>query len=287
MIENFVVINGELKEESDGMIPVFDRGYQLGDGVFARVSVYNGRCFAIIPHMDDLLKSMVGIKIPGIYTVEEMVSFHEELIEATGLVDGEIYTQVTRGDSSCSVDFPGMIIPRITLMAVEVDRKKISDQQKDGVNIITVKDDRWQRCDINSLNRLPEVLAKQAARVSRAHEAVFVREDGNVTEGIDGNVFLVKDGILWTHPENNFIHNRISRRIIKERLAKDMNIPVVEKEFNVEFALTAQEIFLVGTHYEVLPITKIDRQTIADKTVGEITRRIQIAYKAFIKNECY
>lgn len=287
MIKKFVVINGELKEELEGLVPVFDRGYQLGDGVFERVAVYNGRCFAMIPHMDALLTSMVGIKIPGIYTVEEMVSFHEDLIEATGLVNGEIYVQVTRGDASCSVDFPGMIIPRITLVAVEVDRQKISEEQTNGVNVITVKDDRWQRCDINSINRLPEVLARQAARVSRAHEAIFVRETGNVTEGIDGNVFLVKDGILWTHPENNLIHNRISRRIIKERLAKDLNIPVVEKEFNVDFALTAQEVFLVGAHYEILPVTKIDRTFVADKKVGEITIKLQTAYKAFVKNECY
>lgn len=286
-MKNFVVINGELKEEIEALVPVFDRGYQLGDGVFERVAVYNGRCFAIIPHMDALLTSMIGIKIPGIYTVEEMVGFHEELIEATGLVNGEIYVQVTRGDSSCSIDFPEMVIPRITLAAVEVDRNKINEKQTNGVNIITVKDDRWQRCDINSINRLPEVLAKQAARVSRAHEAIFVRENGNITEGIDGSLFLVKDGILWTHPENNLIHKSIGRRIIKERLTKDLNIPMVEKEFNVEFALTAQEVFLVGTHYEILPVTKIDRTFVADKKVGEITKKLQIAYNAFIKNECY
>jgi D-alanine transaminase len=287
MIKKFVIINGEIKEEAEGLISVFDRGYQLGDGVFERIPVYNGRCFGIIPHMDALLTSMIGIKIPGVYTVEELVSFHEELIEKTGLVNGEICVEVTRGDSSYSVDFPEMVIPNITMTVVDVDRTKIEEEQKNGVNVITVKDDRWQRCDINSINRLPEVLAKQSARVSRAHEAVFVRENGNITEATEGNLFLVKDGIIWTHPENNFINNRISRRIVKERIAKELNIPLVEKEFNLEFALTAQEVFLAGVHYEILPITKIDRAFVADKEVGEITRKLQMAYKEFIKAECH
>ena len=118
-----------------------------------------------------------------------MVEFHESLIAATGLENGEIYTQVTRGNGNGGLAFPDMMMPQLTMFAVEKDRTCLQEVQEKGVNVITEPDQRWQRCDINSLNRLPEVLAKQKAIVGKAFETLFVR-DTKITEAVEGNLMV-------------------------------------------------------------------------------------------------
>lgn len=285
MIKDLILINGEIMEKSEATIACGDRGQQFGDGVFELVPVYNGRCFALLPHMESLFKSVMAIKIPGIYTVEELVEFHEELIAATGLENGEIYTQVTRGEGNGQLAFPEMMIPQLTMFAVEKDRTLLAGPQEKGVTVITETDERWQRCDINSLNRLPEVLAKQKAYIGKAFEAIFVRE-GKITEAVEGDFIIVKDEIVWIHPANNLIHNNITGRLVKERLAPDMGLQVVEKAFTVDFALKAEEAFIVGPQYEIVPVTKIDRKFVAERQVGPVTQKLQAAFKEFIMKEC-
>ena len=97
---------------------------------------------------------------------------------------------------------------------------------------------------------------------------------------------VVKDEIIWTHPANNLIHNTIAGRLVKERLVPDMGMQVLEKACTVDFALGAEEVFLVGPHYEVVPVTKIDRKFVANKQVGAVTKKIQAAFKNFIAKEC-
>lgn len=286
MVKNLVLINGEIVEREQGIISLFDRGYQFGDGVFECVPVYNGRCFAMLPHMENLFNSVIAVKIPGIYTVEEFVEFHEALIAASGLENGEVYTQITRGDAPYGLEFPEMTVPQLTMFVIEKDRMDLDDKQETGVNLVTETDIRWQRCDINTLNRMPAVLAKQKAKVSKAFDALFVREDGKITEATEGNFFIVKDELIWTHPADNLILNSVTRRLIKERIAADIGMQVIEKAFDVNFALKAEEAFLAGPRCEIVPVTKIDRKFISDSKVGPITRKLQSEFKTFVAKEC-
>ncbi|MEG1159048.1 MAG: aminotransferase class IV [Acidaminococcaceae bacterium] len=286
MKENLVLINGKITELRENTVALCNRGHLFGDGVFEMVAVYNGRCFALLPHMANLFDSAIGIKIPGIYTVEELVEFHEALIMATGLENGLIYTQITRGEAPYGLEFPEMMVPQLTMFALEEDRNELRNKQLTGVNLITEPDLRWQHCDINTINRLPEVLAKQKARVAKAFDTLFIRENGKITETTESNFMLVKDDIIWTHPANSLIHHGIVRRLIKERLAPDLDMQVIEKAFDLDFALTAEEIFLAGTQAEIMPVNKIDRKFVADKKVGAITRKLQTAFHEFIAKEC-
>ena len=151
--------------------------------------------------------------------------------------------------------------------------------------MITEKDERWSRCDVNTLNRLPEVLAKQKATISRAFDALFVR-DGKITEFTEASFFIYKDGILWTHPENNFIHKNVVRRLLMERLSKDLDLQIIERPFDKEFALKADEAFLCGPRCEFMPVTKIDRGFVNGGKVGELVPQLQDAYTAFVAKEC-
>lgn len=285
MNENLVLIDGEIMPMEEAFVDVNDRGHNFGDGVFELVPVYNGRCFALLPLMNNLFDSVISAKIPGVYMIEELVEFHENLIAATGLENCEIYTQITRGSAPYGLAYPEPSVPRLTMFAVPVDREALAEKRAKGVNVITEKDERWSRCDVNTLNRLPEVLAKQKATISRAFDAIFVR-DGKITESTEASFFIYKDGILWTHPENNFIHKNVVRRLLMERLSKDMDLQIIERPFDKEFALKADEAFLCGPRCEFMPVTKIDRGFVNGGKVGELVPKLQEAYAAFVAKEC-
>ena len=282
---NLVLIDGEIMPMEEAFVDVYDRGHNFGDGVFELVPVYNGRCFALLPLMNNLFDSVIAAKIPGVYMIEELVEFHENLIAATGLENCEIYTQVTRGTAPYGLAYPEPSVPRLTMFAVPVDRAALAEKRAKGVNVITEKDERWSRCDVNTLNRLPEVLAKQKATISRAFDALFVR-DGKITESTEASFFIYKDGILWTHPENNFIHKNVVRRLLMERLSKDLDLQIIERPFDKEFALKADEAFLCGPRCEFMPVTKIDRGFVNGGKVGELVPQLQDAYTAFVAKEC-
>ena len=282
---NLVLVDGEIMPIEEAFVDVNDRGHNFGDGVFELVPVYNGRCFALLPLMNNLFDSVISAKIPGVYMIEELVEFHESLIAATGLQDCEIYTQITRGSAPYGLAYPEPSVPRLTMFAVPVDRAALAEKRAKGVNVITEKDERWSRCDVNTLNRLPEVVAKQKATISRAYDALFVR-DGKITEATEASFFIYKDGVLWTHPENNFIHKNVVRRLLMERLSKDLDLQIIERAFDKDFALKADEAFLCGPRCEFMPVTKIDRGFVNGGKVGELVPKLQEAYVAFVAKEC-
>lgn len=283
--ENLILIDGEILPEAEVCIDAADRGHNFGDGVFEITPVYNGRCFALLPHMNNLFDSVIAMKIPGVYMIEELVEFHESLLEATGLRDCEVYTQITRGSSPYSLAFPEMSVPHLTMFAVPADREALAEKRAKGVNLVTKEDIRWQRCDVNTLNRLPEVLARQEAAVSHAFDALFVR-DGKITETTEASFFIYKDGILWTHPEGRLIHKNITRRLLKERLAPDLQLQIVERPFDKEFALKADEAFICGPRCEFMPVTKLDRGFINGGQPGKMAAELQKAYLDYVYREC-
>lgn len=285
-MNNLVLLNGEILPAAEAQLNRGDRGQQFGDGIYCLVPVYNGKAFALLPYLEEFFNSAIKLKLPGIYTVDELVEFHEALIKETGMVNGEIYTQLTRGVGSYGLAFPDVVVPELTMYAIEHDRSELPALQASGVNIITEPDVRWQCCDINTLNLLPEVLAKQKAREARAFDTLFVRDKEKVTESTEANIFIYKDDILWTPPADKLVHGRIMRRLVKERLAPEVDIQLVEKHIKPEFLLAADEVFLVGTRCEIMPVTKVDRQFIADRKPGKVAQTILERYQDFVAHEC-
>lgn len=181
--------------------------------------------------------------------------------------------------------YPEQSIPCLTMFAVPVDRDGLADLHHKGVNLITEKDIRWEKCDVNTLNRMPEVLARQKARIGNAFDALFVR-DGKITESTESSFYVYKDGILWTHPGNNHIHVNITSRLLKERLAPDLQLQVIERPFDTEFALKAEEAFLCGPRCEFMPVVKIDRGFVNGGKTGSVVASLQKAYMDFVFQEC-
>lgn len=278
------LINGRLIEINENVITLEDRGHQFGDGVYEVAKVYNGKCFALRPHLDRLYQSLRAIRIPATYTFEELVQFHEALIEESGIREGAIYLQITRGAAPRVHNFPEQVVPCLT-MSIRPSGPINQELREKGVKIILIPDERWLRCDIKSLNLLSNVLGKQQAKEAGCYEAVMIRGE-HVTEGTSSNFFVVKDGIIWTHPATNLILKGITRTIILERLAKELDLTILEKAFDASFVKGASEAFLSGTSTEVMPVTSIDGKAVHDGTVGPITRKLQLAYTKLIDEEC-
>jgi D-alanine transaminase len=154
------------------------------------------------------------------------------------------------------------------------------------VNLVTVPDKRGEACDINTIGRAQEIMAKQKAHVAKADDALFILGD-KLTETTEATFMLVKDGMLWTYPEGGHIRKNMTRRIIKEKLAPALDMQVIEKAFTLDFAVAAEEAFICGPRCEILPVRKIDRKLVAAGKQVTVVADLEQAYLDFVAQECH
>lgn len=257
--------------------PFEERGLQFGDGVYEVIRIYEGRTHLLREHIERLFLSAEAIDIKLDYTVEELISLLEKLILENEMTsDGKIYLQVTRGSARRDHVFPADSVEPNFYAYIEEFPRNLANLQK-GVSVITTEDIRWDLCYIKSLNLLPNVLAKQSAKEQGSFEALL-HKDGLVTEASSANVFLVKDGKIYTHPATNQILRGCVRMKVID-FAKNLDIPVIEESFSLEDIKSADEMFLTSTTAEVMPIVSVDGEQVADGKPGEITRKLQAAYE--------
>ncbi|MBQ8920161.1 MAG: aminotransferase class IV [Acidaminococcaceae bacterium] len=285
MKTDLILINNDIVDAEEINVHPFNRGHQFGDGVYEIIPVYNGKALHAEMHMENLFNAMVQIKIPGFYMVEEMVDFTNRLIEAAEVTDGLLYTQVTRGIGPYELDFPEQCEPELIMQAVPLNREELAAKRETGVTLMTVPDERAVKCELNTLNRLPEILAKNKARVGHCYDALFVRDE-KITESTDSAFMVVKDEMLWTYPAKlGSIHANATRQLIKEKLAAALDMQVIEKAFTKDFALGADEAFLCGPRCEIMPVVKIDRRAIGDGKPGKLTLQLQDALENYIREQ--
>jgi len=285
MMNVAALVDGKLIDIGEPVIFMEDRGYQFGDGVYEVTRVYNGQCFMLKSHMDRLFQSLAALNIIFSYSYEDLYNFHQMLLKESGIMEGSVYLQVTRGVAPREHAFPKKSSAQLTMSVRPV--KDQSMLRKVGTKGIFVPDIRWLRCDIKSLNLLGNILAKQQAVEAGCYEAIQYRDNGIVTEGASSNFGVVKNGVIYTHPATNLILKGITRAYILTKLAPRLGISVVEQEFDRSFVLNSDETFVCGTTTEIMPIIQIDDQKIANGTVGALSKKLQIAYIKAIQEECY
>jgi D-alanine transaminase len=277
-MSNILLYDDRLIQRKEAWIDVEDRAFQFGDGVYEVIRVYNGKAFYLQEHMMRFKRSANEVQIAPPYPIEKLTQLLLELVEQSGLKQGNIYLQVSRGTAPRSHAFPQQVRPLI--IAYPQPSLRPDKELSQGVAAITTEDIRWLRCDIKSLNLLGAVLAKQKAVDQHAHEAILIR-DGVVTEGSSTNIFIVKDDILWTHPANHLILHGITRKITLQ-LADELGIPISFEPFSKETLLSANECMMTSTTMEICPIVSIDGQTIGSGTPGPVTRQLQKAFNELI-----
>lgn len=267
-------LNGEFLPIENAMVPIEDRGYQFGDAVYEFIASYDGKLFCLEEHLDRLERSMKEIFFPAVPRdgIRHAVF---ELFKRAGISRAGIYIQISRGVAARKHAFPETPAVQVVMTIREVDEvPKI--YRTEGISVITVKDFRWGRCDIKTVQLLPNAIAKQKALEAGAYDAIFVSEADVVREATSSNLFVVKGGILITHPLTENILPGITRRVILD-ICKELRVPVKERFYSTEEMFDADEAFLTGTTTEVLPIVKIDQRTIGNGKIGPVAERLSAA----------
>ncbi len=274
-------LNGRFLPRSDASVSVDDRGFVFGDGVYEVWRVVNGTLFESDRHIARLLRGLDELRIPrpdaatrgGLHEIARCLLSESDLLSG----DATFYVEVTRGVAPRTHHFPSGTVPP-TVYAT-VNRLVTAEALRErGADCVTVPDIRWLRCDIKSIQLLPNVLAKQAAEERHAIESVMLR-DGVVTEGSHTNVIGVLDGVLRTHQTNNLILAGVTRAVILE-IARSIGMQVREVAFGQRDIPRLEELFLVGTTTDVMPVVRLDDNVIGGGRPGPVARRLQAELRA-------
>ena len=263
-------LNGKIMPIEEAMVPIEDRGYQFGDAVYEYVASYNGRLFCAEEHLDRLERSMQGLAFPPVAR-EDMREALNALFDRAQIERAGIYIQISRGVASRNHPFPEASQVQIVMTIRSLpEAHPLADE---GAATITMQDFRWARCDIKTVQLLPNVLAKQKALDEGVYDTIFVTEAGVVREATSSNVFIIQDKKAVTHPLTPNILGGITRMVILD-ICKTREIPLEERFFSVEELYQADEVFLSGTVTEVLPIIAVDGKKIGDGKPGRLTRTL-------------
>lgn len=270
-------VNGRFCALSDAVVSVEDRGFQFGDGVYEVIRTYAARPFELDAHLARLERSAQGLHLPMPFTRAQLADDVREGIRRAGYSECKVYVQITRGAAPRDHQFPAALVPTLVMTVREL-RPLAEEIRARGVCAITVEDQRWGRCDIKSVNLLPNVLARQQAAEAGVFETIFVR-DGVVTEGAVSNLMLVRDGVVITAPEGPRILSGVTRSLVLT-LARQSGLSVEERYSTRTDIESAQEVFLTGTTLEVLGIVRIDGKMIGSGQPGPVTQMLAARFRA-------
>ena len=278
---SIVYLNGKFLPIEDAYVPVLDRGFVFGDGVYEVIPVYGGHLFRLAQHLERLAQSLAGVRITAPLSCDQWRDILVGLIKDNGGGDQSLYLQITRGVAPRDHAFPKNTSP--TVFAMSTPLSPIPTQMlEQGVVAVTLDDIRWKNCHIKSINLLPNVLLRQEAIDQGALEAILVR-DGNITEGAASNIFMVKNGVILTPPKGPQLLPGITHDLILE-LAAQNGMPYRECNITQAEFVAADELWLSSSTREVLPITLLNGQPVGIGKPGELWRRMFALYQGFKQN---
>ena len=262
-------VNGRYCPLAQASVNVEDRGYQFSDGVYEVCEVRGGRLIDERLHMKRLAFSLSELRIAMPMSPASLSVVLHEVVRRNRVRWGIVYLQITRGVSRRDHAFPPAgTAPAIVVTARNLDLAGAEKMAADGVAVISVPENRWQRVDIKSVSLLPNVLAKQAAREQGAREAWFVDREGRVTEGSSSNAWIVtRDGKVVTRQADHAILKGITRTVLLEAIAAQ-DLKLEERAFTLEEAYAAREAFITSASQIVLPVVKIDGRPVGNGAPG-------------------
>jgi len=273
-----VWLNDELVDREKAVLSVFDHGLLYGDGVFEGIRSYGGKVFRLEKHVRRLFDSANGIRLAIPMTPKKVADAIEGTLAANNLKDAYIRVVVTRGEGTLGLDPNRCPKPNIFIIT---DRIALYPQElyENGLDIITAATMRNHPNAVNprlkSLNYLNNILAKIEAIDAGTLEAVMLNHLGYVAECTGDNIFIVRDGRLYTPPIAAGILEGITRdEIIDIARGEKFKTEVREENLTRQDLYTADECFLTGTAAEVVPVVRIDKRTVGDGKPGAITKRL-------------
>jgi D-alanine transaminase len=271
-----VYLNGEFMPLSEARVPVLDRGFIFGDGVYEVIPVYARVPLRLAEHLARMQNSLNAIHLRNPLTLEEWTRIVGQIIERNAWDDQAVYVQVTRGVAPRDQAFPANATPTVFVMANQMS-KPSAEQRERGVGVITAEDFRWQRCDIKSVSLLANCLLRQLAAEAGCVEAILLR-DGQVTEASTSNVFLVKNGVIVSPPKDGRILPGITLDLVLD-LARKARLPIEIRPVPERELRDADEIWVSSSTKEVLPVTTLDGKPVGNGKPGPMYARMHGLYQ--------
>ena len=273
-----IYLNGEFMPIENAMIPVLDRGFIFGDGVYEVIPVYSRQPFRLDEHLRRLQASLDSIRLANPHDENEWREVIGRLVELNEPEDQSLYLQVTRGVAKRDHAFPKQIRPTIFIMSNPLVTPPAA-QIENGVAVITAADNRWLRCDVKSTALLPNVLLRQLSVDAGCAETILLR-DGMLTEGSATNVFVVIGGVLLAPPKSNLMLPGITYDVVLE-LAEANGVALEVRSISEAELRNADEVWITSSSREVLPVTMLDGKAIGNGRPGPVFERVYRLYQDY------
>lgn len=276
-------LNGMFLPLEDAKIPVLDRGFIFGDGVYEVIPVYHRQPFRLPDHLRRLRRSLDAIRIPSPHDDAGWTAIISELVARHDAAHQSLYLQVTRGVAKRDHGFPWDIVPTVFLMTHPLSLPS-AEAVEAGVPAVTATDNRWYRCDIKSTALLANVLLRQFALDQGAVESVLLR-NGFLTEGSASNIFVVRDGVIATPPKSHLILPGITYDVVAD-LSRMHGFAYEARDIAEAEVRAADELWLASSTREVLAITTLDGRPVGTGRPGPMFQRMYAAYQAYKQDQC-
>jgi branched-chain amino acid aminotransferase len=280
-VSGWAYVDGRFVPKDEACVSVYDHGFLYGDGVFEGIRVYGGRVFKLDEHVRRLYDSAKYILLDIPLPPEEMKRIIVEAVRRNGLRDAYVRPIVTRGRGDLGIDPRKCSRPTVVVI---VDHIQLYPERayREGLRMVTATHRKSPSDSLNprvkSLNYLNQILARLEANLAGADEALMLNHEGYVCECSADNVFVVRDGEVWTPPAHLGILRGVTRDTILE-IARELGIPAFERTFTLHDVYTADEVFLTGTGAEIGPVVWVDGRVIGSGTPGPVTQRLLEAYR--------
>jgi len=271
-------LNGEFLPLAEARIPVLDRGFIFGDGVYEVIPVYSRRPFRLPEHLRRLQRSLDAIRLGNPMTDSDWTRLVNDLVARHAGEDQSVYLQVTRGVAKRDHAFPSATKPTVFMMSSPLVTPP-REQVEQGVPCITATDYRWLKCDVKSVSLLANCLLRQLAAEAGAVEVVLFR-DGCLTEASASNVFVVRNGKLLGPPKNHLILPGITYDVVLE-LAAAKGIAVELRAIPEQEVRSADELWVTSSSKEVLAVATLDGKAVGGGRPGPVFRTLHQAFQEF------
>ncbi len=259
MTDNLCFLNGEFMPISEARIPVLDRGFIFGDGIYEVVPVYGRRLFRFDEHLARLNRSLAKLRLPQPATRDEWLARCRQLVAARPEEDQVVYIQVTRGVAPRDHVMPANPVPTVFMMSNPL-KAATPEQRHQGVTCVTARDFRWERGDIKSTSLLGNVLARQISADHGALETIMFR-DGQLTEAAASNVWIAHEGALLGPPKSEHVLEGIRVDLLRE-LCEECGVAYNLRPISEADVRAADEVMLSSATKEILPVTRIDGESV-------------------------
>ncbi len=273
-----VYLNGAYMPLAEARIPVLDRGFIFGDGVYEYIPVYSKKPFRIDAHLARLQASLDSIRLVNPYPIQGWYERINTLIAAQDFDDQALYIQITRGVAARDAAFPAHVTPTVFMMANPL-LTPTATLKAAGVCAITAPDNRWLRCDIKAVSLLPNVLLRQKAVDAGCAETILLR-DGFLTEGSASNIFVVQAGVVLAPPKSHLMIPGITYDVLLELLVMH-HIPHQVRPISEAEVRAADELWMTSSPKEVLAIVRLDGNAVGDGTPGPLAIRMDALYQHY------